>query len=59
MSTMSKDPPAVSEKSTTSQGEAIDLSHHLSKVSRERKLSPLKGLQRYFGKPGVISLAGG
>jgi hypothetical protein len=55
--TMSKAP--VSEKSTPSQGEAIDLSHHLSKESRERKLSPLKGLHEYFGKPGIISLAGG
>ena len=56
----------VSEKSTSQgvegasdSGEAIDLSHHLSKASRERKLSPLKGLQRYFGKSGIISLAGG
>lgn len=57
MTTMPKAP--VSEKSAPSQGKAIDLSHHLSKVSRERKLSPLKGLQKYFGKPGIISLAGG
>jgi aromatic amino acid aminotransferase I len=55
MATMSK--ALVSEKFT--QGEAIDLSHHLSKVSRERAISPLKGLQKYFGKPGIISLAGG
>ncbi|TFK43565.1 PLP-dependent transferase [Crucibulum laeve] len=39
--------------------EAIDLSHHLSRVSRARTTSPLKGLQKYFGKEGMISLAGG
>ncbi|RDB22762.1 Aromatic amino acid aminotransferase C56E4.03 [Hypsizygus marmoreus] len=39
--------------------DAIDLSHHLSHVSQARITSPLKGLQKYFGKPGIISLAGG
>ncbi|KAJ7276368.1 pyridoxal phosphate-dependent transferase [Mycena haematopus] len=39
--------------------EAIDLSHHLSEVAKARQTSPLKGLQRYFGRPGLISLAGG
>lgn len=38
---------------------AIDLSHHLSEVSRARTTSPLKGLSKYFGRPGLISLAGG
>ncbi|KAG6814205.1 hypothetical protein H0H92_000882 [Tricholoma furcatifolium] len=38
---------------------AIDLSHHLSDVAQARAFSPLKVLQKYFGKPGVISLAGG
>lgn len=38
---------------------AIDLSHHLSDVSRARATSPLKGLARFFGRPGLISLAGG
>ncbi|CCL98270.1 uncharacterized protein FIBRA_00264 [Fibroporia radiculosa] len=38
---------------------AIDLSHHLSDLSRARGVSPLKGLAKYFGRPGVISLAGG
>ncbi|KAJ6613492.1 PLP-dependent transferase [Mycena sp. CBHHK59/15] len=35
------------------------LSHHLSGLSRARQTSPLKGLQKYWGKPGLISLAGG
>ncbi|KAF8192568.1 pyridoxal phosphate-dependent transferase [Pholiota molesta] len=39
--------------------EAIDLSHHLSSVAKRRVQSPLKGLQKYYGKPGVLSLAGG
>ncbi|KIJ57164.1 hypothetical protein M422DRAFT_57580 [Sphaerobolus stellatus SS14] len=38
---------------------AIDLSHHLSDISKARKLSPLKGLQKYAQKPGMIQLAGG
>ncbi|RDX53764.1 PLP-dependent transferase [Lentinus brumalis] len=38
---------------------AIDLSHHLSDLSRARATSPLKGLARYFGRPDLISLAGG
>lgn len=38
---------------------AIDLSHHLSDLSRARQPSPLKGLAKYFGKEGLISLAGG
>ncbi|OBZ70291.1 Aromatic amino acid aminotransferase C56E4.03 [Grifola frondosa] len=38
---------------------AVDLSHHLSDLSRARTTSPLKGLAKYFGRPGLISLAGG
>lgn len=38
---------------------AIDLSHHLSDLAKARKPSPLKSLAKYFGKPGLISLAGG
>ena len=38
---------------------AIDLSHHLSDLALSRSTSPLKGLARYFGRPGIITLAGG
>lgn len=38
---------------------AVDLSHHLSDLSRARAVSPLKGLARYFERPDIISLAGG
>ncbi|KIK93495.1 hypothetical protein PAXRUDRAFT_144943 [Paxillus rubicundulus Ve08.2h10] len=37
----------------------VDLSHHLSELSKARGISPLKGLQKYFGRPGLITLAGG
>jgi len=39
--------------------EAIDLSHHLSYVARNRAESPLKGLIKYMNRPGMISMAGG
>jgi len=38
---------------------AIDLSHHLSELAKNRLPSPLKSFYRYWGKPGLISLAGG
>ncbi|KAI5118981.1 hypothetical protein M0805_001120 [Coniferiporia weirii] len=38
---------------------ALDFSHHLSEVSKARQTSPLKGLAKYYGQPGLISLAGG
>ncbi|KAF9247270.1 pyridoxal phosphate-dependent transferase [Melanogaster broomeanus] len=40
------------------RSKAVDLSHHLSELSKARELSPLKGLQKYF-VPGTLSLAGG
>lgn len=40
--------------------DAVDLSHHLSELSKNRVISPLKGLQKYYlGNPGMLSLAGG
>lgn len=38
---------------------SIDLSHHLSALARARESTPLLGLIKYWGKPGVVSLAGG
>ncbi|KAF5364252.1 hypothetical protein D9756_000658 [Leucocoprinus leucothites] len=38
---------------------ALDLSHHLSKVAQARQVSPLKGLQKYLGRKDLIVLAGG
>ncbi|PPQ94958.1 hypothetical protein CVT25_003930 [Psilocybe cyanescens] len=46
-------------KGASTLPEAIDLSHHLSVVARNRVVSPLKNLAKYFGRPGMISLAGG
>ncbi|SGZ29995.1 BQ5605_C052g12585 [Microbotryum silenes-dioicae] len=39
--------------------DAIDLSHHLSLLARSRMSSPLKGMYKYFGRPGMLMLAGG
>jgi len=41
------------------QVSAIDLSHHISELAKARRPSPLKGLAKYMGVPGLISLAGG
>ncbi|KAI0065787.1 PLP-dependent transferase [Artomyces pyxidatus] len=41
------------------QSKAIDLSHHLSDYVKSIELSPLKGLQKYFGRADMISFAGG
>ncbi|PVF95527.1 PLP-dependent transferase [Serendipita vermifera] len=38
---------------------SIDLSHHLSDLAKARGISPLKGLFRYLGRPGMLALAGG
>ncbi|KAG1874474.1 pyridoxal phosphate-dependent transferase [Suillus subalutaceus] len=38
---------------------SIDLSHHLSELSKARTISPLKGVMKYFAQPGILSLAGG
>ncbi|KAH8824728.1 pyridoxal phosphate-dependent transferase [Flagelloscypha sp. PMI_526] len=39
--------------------DAIDLSHHISEISKRRGESPLKGLQRWMGQPDIIMMAGG
>ncbi|GAA5883335.1 hypothetical protein JCM3774_005247 [Rhodotorula dairenensis] len=44
---------------TADRPESIDLSHHLSQLAKARISSPLKGLYKYFGQPGMLSLAGG
>ena len=38
---------------------AVDLSHHLSDVAKNRQPSSLKAFYKYWRKPGVIGLAGG
>ncbi|KAJ8487853.1 hypothetical protein ONZ45_g14182 [Pleurotus djamor] len=38
---------------------AMDLSHHLSEVSKARMVSPLKSLQRHLDQNGLISMGGG
>lgn len=51
--------PQLTMYQNESKPKAIDLSHHLSNVSKARKTSPLKGLQRYLGKEGMVQMAGG
>jgi hypothetical protein len=38
---------------------AVDLSHHLSELAKNRQPSPLKSFYKYWRKPGVIGLGGG
>lgn len=45
--------------SSEKEHKAIDLSHHLSELSKRRQVSPLKGLAKYMGNPNLIALAGG
>ncbi|KAF5322822.1 hypothetical protein D9619_000291 [Psilocybe cf. subviscida] len=40
-------------------GDAVDVSHHISDVSKARFPSPLKKLAKYLGQPNLLSLAGG
>ncbi|KAF9534895.1 PLP-dependent transferase [Crepidotus variabilis] len=37
----------------------FDPSRHLSLVAKRRGVSPLKGMQKYLGTPGLLSMAGG
>jgi aromatic amino acid aminotransferase I len=38
---------------------SIDLSHHLSDLAKRRVDSPLKTFYKYYGRPGILPLAGG
>lgn len=44
---------------STTLPNSIDLSHHLSTLSKSRQSSALKDLYRYAARPGMIALAGG
>ncbi|KAH8989736.1 PLP-dependent transferase [Lactarius akahatsu] len=44
--------------SSEKRPKAIDLSHHVSDFARRYAVSPLKGLQKYYGRD-LIALAGG
>lgn len=39
--------------------EPLDLSHHLSRISKNREPSKVKDFYKYFGIPGIGNLAGG
>jgi hypothetical protein len=44
---------------TEKLNDAVDLTHHISDYAKRFRVSPLKGLQKYFRKDGMIMLAGG
>ena len=41
------------------QPEPVDLSHHLSRTTRNRNASSIKRFYKYFAIPGIGQLAGG
>ena len=45
--------------STEKRPQAINLEHHLSDLAKARKVSPLKGLQKFILGKDTIVLAGG
>ncbi|GJJ07013.1 hypothetical protein Clacol_001211 [Clathrus columnatus] len=49
----------MSEEKVSSLPKSIDLSHHLSNLAKSRNVSPLKDLQKYIQRPGLIQMAGG
>ncbi|GAA5856155.1 hypothetical protein JCM8547_003007 [Rhodosporidiobolus lusitaniae] len=49
----------ISNSSLDDKPNAIDLSDHLSVLAKSRMQSPLKGLYKYFQRPGILILAGG
>jgi hypothetical protein len=51
-------PSPTAIMSLEKRANAIDHSHHLSDLARRYDLSPLKGLQKYYGKD-LIPFAGG
>ncbi|KAG8786531.1 hypothetical protein FRC15_011250 [Serendipita sp. 397] len=38
---------------------SLDFSHHLSDIAKARAPSPLKTFYKYYGRPGLLALAGG
>ena len=41
------------------QGAPVDLSHHYSRVTKNRVASSVKDFYKYFAIPGIGNLAGG
>ncbi|GAA5913791.1 hypothetical protein JCM6882_007700 [Rhodosporidiobolus microsporus] len=48
-----------SDGTSSDKPDSIDLSHHLSDLAKARLTSPLKGLYKYFNRPGMLMFAGG
>ena len=60
--TATMNPNAAPRKVTSSPTglkEPLDLSHHVSRVTKQRKESSIKEFYKYFAIPGIGNLAGG
>ncbi|KAM0746202.1 PLP-dependent transferase [Meredithblackwellia eburnea MCA 4105] len=51
--------PVPATNAHSQKPDAVDLSHHLSLLSRSRNPSPLKEMFKYLAVPGMLSLGGG
>lgn len=51
--------PRKVTSSPTGLKEPLDLSHHVSRVTKQRKESSIKEFYKYFAIPGIGNLAGG
>lgn len=51
--------PTKVTSSSTGLNEPLDLSHHVSRVTKQRKESSIKEFYKYFAIPGIGNLAGG
>lgn len=49
----------IAEMTSEKFQNAVDLSHHLSEVSRARQTSPLKKLQKGIDPTRLLNMAGG
>ncbi len=60
LSTMSSSAQkSLPTKVTVETKEPIDLGHHFSRVTQNRKESSIKEFYKYFAIPGIGNLAGG
>ena len=51
--------PSKVTSSSIGLKEPLDLSHHVSRVTKQRKESSIKEFYKYFAIPGIGNLAGG
>ncbi|KAG8812930.1 hypothetical protein FRC17_001750 [Serendipita sp. 399] len=52
----------IADKGLQGDGElplALDFSHHISELAKARKPFPIKTVFKYYGRPGLLAMAGG